>query len=410
MKRAKYICLILAAACAFLAFASAEGFSDDPERINQAAKSVMKLEVLDKNGDIIKTGSGFVAFDNRHLITNYHVADGADMIYAYSDTGDPYIIMDVCISDSQKDIAVLQFFSPTDMSPLTLNESGEVTRASSVVAIGSPKGFSNSVSSGIVSSVFEEDGCGYIQFTAPISSGSSGGALFNDDGVVIGITSMNYDDGMGVSQNLNFAVNIKEAVALFSSFDGEKHGLSSLSISDVSASKMTSTPSPKPTPSPTPKHIRVTIKDMVKNWNKYVREKVEVEELWVDSWLVINPDGSYSRDFDSIPSDSNGYSLSILCKDVPNGLLELSISDLSLWDWSNGDLVSLLKKKGVKNISGIGVVLAKTSDWLTYQFTIDRNINAFYMSHNGHGVPSIELESFTITLNNGSVWFNKQNN
>ena len=246
--RLKCFFLFLLVLCFLLPLAYADGFSDNPDQINQAAKSVMKLEVLDKNSDVIKTGSGFVAFDNRHLITNYHVADEADMIYAYSDTGDLYIIMDICISDSQKDIAILQFFSPTDLSPLALNETGEVTRASAVVAIGSPKGFTNTISTGIVSSVFEEDGCGYIQFTAPISSGSSGGALFNDDGKVIGITSMNYDDGVGANQNLNFAVDIKEALSLYGMWEGQTITLRELQASDIHTPEPSKTPAPTKTP------------------------------------------------------------------------------------------------------------------------------------------------------------------
>lgn len=249
MKRV-FLILLFLGVCLSVTVVCADGFSDNPEQINLAAKSVMKLEALDKHGDVFKTGSGFVAFDNRHLITNYHVADEADMIYAYSDTGDLYIIMDVCISDSQKDIAILQFFSPTDLSPLELNETGEVTRASAVVAIGSPKGFTNTISTGIVSSVFEEGGCGYIQFTAPISSGSSGGALFNDDGKVIGITSMNYDDGVGANQNLNFAVDIKEVLSLYGMWQGQSFSLQEIQVSDIYKSESSKTIAPTKTPVP----------------------------------------------------------------------------------------------------------------------------------------------------------------
>ena len=105
------IFIFLLILCMIISIAHADGFSTNPEMINQAAKSVMMLEIYNSNGEKIKSGSGFVAFDNRHLITNYHVVENADMIYAYSDTGDPYIIMDVCIADNQKDIAILQFFS-----------------------------------------------------------------------------------------------------------------------------------------------------------------------------------------------------------------------------------------------------------------------------------------------------------
>ncbi len=233
-----------------LSVACADGFSNDPDTINEAAKSVIMLEVY-KDGDLIKTGSGFVAFDNRHLVTNYHVVDGADMIYAYSDVGDPYIIMSACITDSNRDIAILQFFSPTDLVPLTLNETGEVQRASSIVAIGSPKGLNNTVSMGNVSALYEENGISYIQFTAPISSGSSGGALFDDDGKVIGITTFTYVDGQSVVQNLNFAVNIQEVISLYELWDGKTVDLRDLEKSDIFTPEPTDTPKPTNTPKPT---------------------------------------------------------------------------------------------------------------------------------------------------------------
>ena len=244
IRRCVSVLLALALLASLAPAWAADGFSNDADRINAAARSVLKLEVYDRDNDLIKTGSGFVAFDNRHLVTNYHVADEADKILAYSDTGDPYIIFDVCIGDSVKDIAILQFFSPTDLAPLELNEE-ELKRATPVVAIGSPKAFSNAVSTGIIGSIFEEGGCSYIQFTAPISSGSSGGALFNDSGRVIGITSMAYDDGKGVNQNLNIAVNSAEVISLYRQWNGETRSLADLR--DVDAGTKAAAPA---TPEP----------------------------------------------------------------------------------------------------------------------------------------------------------------
>ena len=132
------LCLLAGAACA-------ASFSDDPVAINEAAKSVMKLEIYDGNRDLLGTGSGFVAFDNRHLITNQHVVRDAEQIVAYSDSGEKYILMGVTIEDERRDIAILEFYSPTNLEPLELNETGSAMRASKVVAIGSPKGFSNTI-------------------------------------------------------------------------------------------------------------------------------------------------------------------------------------------------------------------------------------------------------------------------
>ncbi len=70
------------------------------------------------------------------------------------------------------------------------------------MAIGSPLGLFNSVSNGIISGFRMIDGVEMIQFTAPISSGSSGGAVLNMQGDVIGISTAGFDRG----QNINLAV------------------------------------------------------------------------------------------------------------------------------------------------------------------------------------------------------------
>ncbi len=193
----------------------AAGFSTNPQAMNDACMGVVKLEIYDQNDEIIGTGSGFVAFSSDLIVTNCHVIADAHKIVAYSDVGDSYTVTDVLCVNSDKDVAIICFESPADLPVLPLNESGEIFRASPVVAIGSPKGFANTVSKGNVSSTFTEEDVRYIQFNAPISSGSSGGALINDDGLVVGITTATYDDGVGQAQNLNFAVNILEVIDLY---------------------------------------------------------------------------------------------------------------------------------------------------------------------------------------------------
>lgn len=213
MKR--IISLTLALLIAFTSCAFAAGFSADAPAINEKVSSVMLLAVYSNDDDLIASGSGFVAFDSGLFVTNCHVIEKAATIVAYADSGETYTVDRILCADSTKDIAILCFSEPVPMQPLSLNESGEVLRGSPAVAVGSPKGFTNMVSIGNVSSTFEEDGVSYVQFTAPVSSGSSGGALFDDDGNVIGITTAVYDDGEGRAQNMNFAVNVTEVIKLY---------------------------------------------------------------------------------------------------------------------------------------------------------------------------------------------------
>lgn len=192
---------------------AAAGFSGDPVAVEAAAQSVLMLEVYSR-GELIATGSGFIAFADDMLVTNSHVIDGADSILAKSDQGFEYVLDKIYAVDAKKDLAILGFSSPTELTPLKLDTNGVVMRVEPVVAIGSPKGLLNTVSVGNVSAVFTEEGTRYIQFTAPVSSGSSGGALFGNDGEVIGITTSALSDKDELVQNLNFAIHIAEAAGL----------------------------------------------------------------------------------------------------------------------------------------------------------------------------------------------------
>ena len=212
----KHLTFLLILVFTFLTSAAvAAGFCSNPKQINDAALSVLMLEVYDKDNQLLATGSGFCAFSNRYLVTNAHVIEGADYVFAYSDIGDPYMVSKVLALDVDKDIAICQFFSPTDLKPLELDTDGGTLRAEPVVAIGSPQGLTNTVSMGNVSALYQGTKVREIQFTAPISSGSSGGALFNDEGQVIGITSSTLKSDRGNVQNINFAVDIQEVLDLY---------------------------------------------------------------------------------------------------------------------------------------------------------------------------------------------------
>ena len=91
--------------------------------------------------------------------------------------------------DEKKDIAILEFDADANVPPLTVDMQSKLLRGQPVTAIGSPRGVINTVSIGNISNIvyYSEEIPDYIQFTAPISPGSSGGALFNDNGAVVGL-------------------------------------------------------------------------------------------------------------------------------------------------------------------------------------------------------------------------------
>ena len=277
-QRMKVMVLILTAAVVALLFlpcALADGFQKDLDAIDQAAKSVLKLTAFDSSGKVIGTGSGFVAYDESTLVTNAHVIEGADWLLAASDAGHQYILNKVIAADEKRDIALLCFMSPTDLKPLELYMGFDLMRAAPVVAIGSPKGVKNTVSLGNIGAVYMYKDVSTIQFTAPISQGSSGGALFNDQGQVIGITSAYLAD----SQNMNLAVDIWEVIYLKEASTGmlpvsfmEHWKRSKLPATATPIVYVTPAPTPTPTnmpnrtpdsiPAPTP----VTQIDLVSMW------------------------------------------------------------------------------------------------------------------------------------------------
>lgn len=176
--------------------------------IGKLAKGVVKIYMEDISGNLF-TGSGFY-FDTNKIATNYHVIENAKVIEIEFDDGSLYREEVTVIGyDEELDIAALSIQRPG--VPLTLGDSDNVVLGEKIYTIGSPLGLSNTLSDGIVSSIRDH----FIQISAPISHGSSGGATFNEYGEVIGITSAGYTEG----ENLGFSININ----IFKNLDKSKN-------------------------------------------------------------------------------------------------------------------------------------------------------------------------------------------
>ena len=186
--------------------------SDDTVSITDAANSVLYLEVCDDTDYVIATASGFIIEDGTTLVTNYHVIDGAHHIIAYTPDGESSIeIHTVLAYDEEADLAVLKCEDNIGVPPLLLGDSDTVKQGDEVFAVGYPLGVANTLSDGVVSSRYlDEYGTDILQITAAISSGSSGGALFNKAGQIIGVICASYIDG----QNLNIAISSNTLTAL----------------------------------------------------------------------------------------------------------------------------------------------------------------------------------------------------
>ena len=186
-------------------------FSENASAIETADASVVTIFCYDYEGELAATGSGFVAFDGKTIITNYHVMTSAYTCKISTNQDISYDVSGICCSSEEQDIAILELAEDTNLTPLSMGDSKAIKKGETVVAIGSPLGIKNTVSTGVLSGRLMENNMDVLQFTAPISSGSSGGALFDNNGNVIGITYASYIDG----QNLNLAIPIEIADSLY---------------------------------------------------------------------------------------------------------------------------------------------------------------------------------------------------
>ncbi|MDE5780139.1 MAG: trypsin-like peptidase domain-containing protein [Lachnospiraceae bacterium] len=172
------------------------------EELAQLASSVVMIAIMDKDEKVIGTGSGIMIGRDGYILTNHHVASGGAFYSVKIEDDDEIYTTDEFIKyNYELDLAIIRI--ERKLQPLPIYKGGkELVRGQKVVAIGSPLGLFNSVSDGIISGFRKINGVDMIQFTAPISHGSSGGAVLNMCGEVIGISTAGFDDG----QNINLAM------------------------------------------------------------------------------------------------------------------------------------------------------------------------------------------------------------
>lgn len=176
----------------------------------KARKSTVYLRTLNVNGDAIGAGSGFF-IDTGLIATNFHVIDGSSSIFArVVDKEKWYYVEKIAAIDKSHDLVILKV-SGIDTPVLSLANSDTIEIGENVYAMGNPQGWEGTFSEGIISSIRGENQKKWIQITAPVSPGSSGGAILNRAGEVIGIATLAYfsidpKSKVNRSQNINFAV------------------------------------------------------------------------------------------------------------------------------------------------------------------------------------------------------------
>lgn len=191
--------LKLIALVVFVAISIAETSALTGSEIYKAlSKSIYTVEVYIK-GELTAKGSA-VAISNDILVTNCHVVDSSDKIFIMNKEGEYFA--SVFKNFSSADICLLKV-ADIKLLPVVMKYSNSLEIGTPVYAIGSPYGFSNSFSQGVLSQKRFFNGNAYLQTDTAISPGSSGGGLFNSEGELIGITTLKVNEiGLAVAVDM----------------------------------------------------------------------------------------------------------------------------------------------------------------------------------------------------------------
>ena len=216
----------------------------------QVSPGVVYIQVATDQGG--GEASGFVYDTEGHIVTNYHVVDGATAIEVDFPSGFK-AYGQVVGTDLDSDLAVIKVDGPaSEFIPLPLGDSNQVKVGQTVVAIGNPFGYSGTMTVGIVSALgrtlesehLTQDGSYFtagdmIQTDAAINPGNSGGPLLNMNGEVIGVNraiisgssvvgSVPTSSGIGFAISVNIVKKVVPALIQNGVFDYPYLGITSL--------------------------------------------------------------------------------------------------------------------------------------------------------------------------------------
>lgn len=194
--------ILLAILATFSLFAAEPVRAD--ERIAKIAKDYLRtvatLVALDNNKQPLALGTGFFLDTAGSLVTAAHVVEGAaEVLVRWK--GKSGTALEILRFDPKLDLIILRT-SFSNTPAIVLGDSELITVGEGVVVLSNPQGFEGTVSQGILSGIRSLDNVKYLQITAAVSPGSSGGPVFNLGGRVIGVANATLASG----QNLNFAL------------------------------------------------------------------------------------------------------------------------------------------------------------------------------------------------------------
>jgi serine protease Do len=206
------------------------------EAVEKTRAGIVTIKV-EKNGNWGKkeiVGTGVIVDDRGYVVTNCHVVSSAERVNVLLHDG-TNVTAQVMNEDPRYDLAIIKIQSKTKLQALQLGPGSDLMVGETVIAVGHPFGYTNTVSTGIVSYVGREitmpsgDTLGnLIQTNASINPGNSGGPLLNINGEVIGINVALREGAQGIAFALN-ADTVQQVLSKHLSavkVAGVRHGLS----------------------------------------------------------------------------------------------------------------------------------------------------------------------------------------
>lgn len=174
----------------------------------RVSDSVCTITAIARDGAVVNRGSGFILKESRLLVTNAHVLAGLESATVKCN-GQYADILKVTKYDPAVDLALAETGN-LDVRGLELATEPHTRPGTQVYVFGSPFGLEGTISPGLASGHREFRGQNYVQISAPVSAGSSGGPVTDAQGAVIGVIAASMD----LAQNINFAVPAARIQAL----------------------------------------------------------------------------------------------------------------------------------------------------------------------------------------------------
>jgi 2-alkenal reductase len=213
------------------------------ELYERLSPGIVSVQAYEQNSSLLtgRLGSGFLFDDEGHILTNYHLVDGAAQVgVVFYDGFEAQA--EIVGTDRDSNLAVIKIEdTPKSVSPLPLGEPDPVRVGEWVVAIGSPSGTGTSLTTGVVSAIDGSVSFEKAPFTIPLviqidrafPVGSSGGPLFDLQGELVGVavqTEMQPDEGLGFVIPAEVIWRVAPALVREGRFDWPWLGLEGISV------------------------------------------------------------------------------------------------------------------------------------------------------------------------------------